>query len=220
MESWSVYSSVSGFFHSPLCLYWYFIFSCWSWLLFHHPFVSFSQLSSPSHPPSKPSTSFRLLKAMGWWTHAGMAPADGCSVSSLIIHSWLFELGPVCTPATPCKCGLIVLEAKWCVWKGMSVYMCERSWSRFLALSWIHPLIWASLFLCPCFSFPQATLNQPILRTSPGSADCRVVKRRLILLSSLILSHQCTPQCWAAHSQAATWPAFLLPLLFALHLHR
>lgn len=78
-----------------------------------------------------------LLKAVGWRVHAGKAACWWvCTVSSLISAVGSLNLGQRPT-ATPRKHGLLVLEAinKWCMWKSVSVYVCERAWSEFSALS-------------------------------------------------------------------------------------
>ena len=148
-----MYSSVSGFLHSPLCLYWYFVFSCWSWLLIYHPLAPSLGSLAPSIPPlnSVPSSASWRLRGdrpiLAWLLLMGVHSFLP-NYPQLALWTWAN-----CPAAIPCKYGLIIPEAKWCVWKSMYVYMCERSWSRFLALSWMHPLIWAGLFLCPCFSF-------------------------------------------------------------------
>lgn len=78
-----------------------------------------------------------LLKAAGWRTHASKAACWwACTVCSLIPTVGSLNLGQ-CTTATPCKHGLLVLEAinKRCMWKSVSVYVCERAWSEFSAPS-------------------------------------------------------------------------------------
>ena len=78
-----------------------------------------------------------LLKAAGWWIHTGEAACWWvCTVCSLISTVGSLNLGQ-CTTASPCKHGLLVLEDinKWCMWKSVSVYVCERAWSEFSALS-------------------------------------------------------------------------------------
>lgn len=171
----------------------------------------------PPHNPAPPSASWRYgvmdpcWNGSCWWV---------CTVSSLIIHSWLFELGPVVHLPLHANMGLLFRKLN-DVCERICMYTCVRDPGLDFWLCQGY-ILWSEQV---CFSVPVSHSPKPLWANKywkflQGQQILGWWKGDSFWLSGLIPSHQCTPPCWAAHSQPAAWPALLFPLLFALHLHK